>query len=181
MHPLGGLFDHWHQDMGVLVRLLVAAVLSGALGWERQSEGKSAGMRTHMLVGIGSAFFMCIVGMIVETFPHEPNVVRFDPVRILQAVVAGVSFLGAGTIFVDKSRHHVRGLTTAASIWTTTAVGLATGLGRYLVATLATILVLLVLGVVEWIEPPKPSEDADVAEAEEKKEQDRKLPNPGAM
>ena len=179
MHALGGLFSYWHQDLGVLLRLLVAAILSGALGWQREYAGKAAGIRTHMLVGIGAAFFMCIVGMEIETFPHEQGIIRFDPIRILQAVVAGVSFLGAGTIFVDKSRHHVRGLTTAASIWTTTAVGLSVGLGRYLLATGATGLILLVLGSVRYFEPK--GDDADSEEFEKKREEDRKLPNPGAM
>ena len=160
------------------MRLLVAAILAGALGWQRERAGKAAGIRTHMLVGIGSAFFMCIVGMEIETFPHEPGIVRFDPIRILQAVVAGVSFLGAGTIFVDKSRHHIRGLTTAASIWTTTAVGLSVGLGRYLLATGATVLVLAVLGAVRFVEPES---KVDEEEFEEKREEERKLPNPGAM
>ncbi len=183
MHLLGGIFAHWHQDLGVLLRLFVAAVLSGALGWQRESAGKAAGVRTHMLVGIGAAFFMCIVAMEIETFPGTPGIVHFDPIRILQAVVAGVSFLGAGTIFVDKSRHHVRGLTTAASIWTTTAVGLSVGLGRYLLATGATILILVVLGAVRFIEPKEGREtgNPDEEELEERREANRKLPNPGAM
>lgn len=183
MDLLGGLFAHWHQDLGVLLRLFVAAILSGALGWQRERVGKAAGMRTHMLVGIGSAFFMCIVAMEIETFPAAPGIVHFDPIRILQAVVAGVSFLGAGTIFVDKSRHHVRGLTTAASIWTTTAVGLSVGLGRYVLATGATILILLVLGAVRFIEPKEGQFESnpDEVELEEKREGVRKLPNPGAM
>jgi uncharacterized membrane protein YhiD involved in acid resistance len=70
-HAMGGLFAHWHQDIGVVVRLLVAAILAGVLGWERESERKSAGLRTHILVGVGSALFMSIVAMEIETFPHE--------------------------------------------------------------------------------------------------------------
>lgn len=181
MHLLGGLFAHWHQDLGVLIRLFVAAILSGSLGWQREHVGKAAGVRTHMLVGIGSAFFMCIVAMEIETFPHEQGIIRFDPIRILQAVVAGVSFLGAGTIFVDKSRHHVKGLTTAASIWTTTAVGLSVGLGRYVLASGATVLILVVLAAVRLIEPKEREGSPDEEDLEEKREGDRKLPNPGAM
>ncbi len=181
-HPLGGLFEHWHQDVGVVVRLLVASVLSGVLGWERESERKSAGLRTHMLVGIGSALFISIVGMEIETFPHEPGIVRFDPIRVIQGVVAGIAFLGAGIIFVDKSRHRVRGLTTAASIWTTTGIGLTVGLGRYLFAAMATALIWLVLRATKFIAPREPdSFDADVDSYEEREEESRKQPNPGAM
>lgn len=181
-HPLGGLLDHWHQDVGVIIRLLVAAILSGILGWERESERKSAGLRTHILVGLGSALFMSIVSMEIETFPHEVNVIRFDPLRVIQGVVAGIAFLGAGIIFVDKSQNRVRGLTTAASIWTTTGIGLTVGLGRYLVATLATLLIFLVLRAAQFIAPHDPeSPDPDEDLYEEREEEARKQPNAGAM
>ncbi len=181
-HALGGLLDHWHEDVGVVVRLLVAAVLSGVLGWERESEHKSAGLRTHMLVGLGSALFMCIVGMEIETFPHEPGIVRFDPIRVIQGVVAGIAFLGAGIIFVDKSQHRVRGLTTAASIWTTTGIGLTVGLGRYVLATLATALIWVVLRAVMLIAPEQPEKGSPDEDAyEEREEEARKLPSSGAM
>lgn len=181
---LGGLFAHWHQDLGLILRLLVAAILSGVLGWERQSERKSAGLRTHILVGIGSALFIGIVGMEIETFPHEPGIVRFDPIRVIQGVVAGIAFLGAGIIFVDKSENRVRGLTTAASIWTTTGIGLLAGLGRYLVAALATALIFIVLRSIQFIEPHGPvgtKFTPDSEEYREKKEGQQKLPSSGAM
>lgn len=167
-----------------MLRLLVAAFLSGVLGWERESERKSAGLRTHILVGIGAALFMGIVGMEIETFPHEPNVVRFDPIRVIQGVVAGIAFLGAGIIFVDKSEHRVRGLTTAASIWTTTGIGLTVGLGRYLVAALATALIFFVLRSLQFIAPHPSGGTAfkpDAEAYEERKEEERKLPSSGAM
>jgi putative Mg2+ transporter-C (MgtC) family protein len=179
----GGLFAHWNQDVGIVLRLLVAAVLSGVLGWERESERKSAGLRTHILVGIGSALFMSIVVMEIETFPHETNVLQFDPIRVIQGVVAGIAFLGAGIIFVDKSQHRVRGLTTAASIWTTTGIGLTVGLGRYLLATMATILIWLVLRALLFIAPQRNDvdEDADQESYEEREVSSRKEPNAGAM
>lgn len=180
-HALGGLFAHWHQDIGVVVRLLVAAILAGVLGWERESERKSAGLRTHILVGIGSALFMAIVAMEIETFPHEQGVIRFDPIRVIQGVVAGIAFLGAGIIFVDKSQHRVRGLTTAASIWTTTGIGLTVGLGRYLVATMATALIWIVLRAAMFAAPQTTASGTPDDEAyEEREESGRKLPNSGA-
>ncbi len=167
-----------------MFRLVVAAVLSGVLGWERESERKSAGLRTHVLVGIGAALFMGIVGMEIETFPHEPGIVRFDPIRVIQGVVAGIAFLGAGIIFVDKSENRVRGLTTAASIWTTTGIGLTVGLGRYLVAALATALIFLVLRSIQLIAPHQPGRTTfkpDSEAYEERKEDERKQPSSGAM
>ncbi len=175
---LGGLFAHWHQDIGVIVRLIVAAILTGVLGWERESERKAAGLRTHILVGLGSALFMCIVGMEIETFPHEPGIVRFDPIRVIQGVVAGIAFLGAGIIFVDRSQNRVRGLTTAASIWTTTGIGLCVGLGRYVVAILATMLIWIVLRAAHRL-APEPLSEPDLESYEEKKKKDTQ--NPGAM
>ena len=181
---MGGLFAHWRQDIEMIMRLLVAAILAGILGWERESERKSAGLRTHILVGVGSALFMCIVAMEIEAFPHEPNVVQFDPIRVIQGVAAGIAFLGGGIIFVDKSKNRVRGLTTAASVWATTGIGLTVGIGRYVVATLATLLIWIVLRVVFVIAPQKqvPEGDPDEDIYEEREEEfRRRRPNAGAM
>jgi putative Mg2+ transporter-C (MgtC) family protein len=137
----------------MLLRIFVAALLAGALGWERNRTGKSAGMRTHMIIGIGACFFMMLPEMIIERYRAFGQPVQFDPIRVIQAVVAGISFVGAGTIFVSKDVDHVKGLTTAASIWTCTAIGMCVGLGRFLLPTAATLLVLLVLHFVRYIEP----------------------------
>jgi uncharacterized membrane protein YhiD involved in acid resistance len=96
-------------------------------------------------------------------------------------VVAGIAFLGAGIIFVDKSQHRVRGLTTAASIWTTTGIGLTVGLGRYLVATMATALIWFVLRAALFLAPQKNGGDPDEGSYEEREEDSRKQPNAGAM
>jgi putative Mg2+ transporter-C (MgtC) family protein len=182
-YVVGGLFAHWRQDIEMIMRLLVAAILAGILGWERESERKSAGLRTHILVGVGSALFMCIVAMEIEAFPHEPNVVQFDPIRVIQGVAAGIAFLGGGIIFVDKSKNRVRGLTTAASVWATTGIGLTVGIGRYVVATLATLLIWIVLRVEFVIAPQKqvPEGDPDEDIYEEREEEFRRRPNAGAM
>lgn len=155
-----GLFAHWNQDLAVAVRLLIAAVLAGIVGWERETQGRSAGLRTHMLVGAGAALFVGVAGMVMDTFPQQPPLLRFDPTRIIQGVILGIGFLGGGIIFVDRSEHRIRGLTTAASIWTTTGIGLTVGLGRYLLAALATVLVFLILHTLRGLEP-NPKEHSD--------------------
>jgi len=138
-------------DLSILLRLVVAVVLGGVIGWERESAGKAAGVRTHMLVAVGAALFVALADAVVERFAvAQPQGVdiRADPVRIIEAVVTGISFLGAGTIFVSHGRERVEGLTTAASIWVTAAVGIAVGLERFLLAAGSTVLIFLILRVV---------------------------------
>jgi putative Mg2+ transporter-C (MgtC) family protein len=131
-------------DLGdAALRLVAAAALSGVIGFEREVAQKAAGVRTHMLVGLGAGLFT-LVGV--------TGFVGSDPARVAAQVVAGVGFLGAGAIF----RHGVtvRGLTTAAGLWTSAAVGMAAGLGEYAVAVVATgvaLVVLYVVGVVQWL------------------------------
>ena len=144
---------HLHEDLQFLLRLFVSMLLTGALGWERNQSGKSAGIRTHMIVGMGACFFMMLPEMIIPHFQQFGDAVKFDPERVIQAVVAGISFVGAGTIFVSKDKDHVKGLTTAASIWTCTAIGMAVGVGRYLLPIAATVMLLLVLHLLRKIEP----------------------------
>lgn len=132
--------------------MAVALVFSGLLGWERESVGKPAGLRTHMLVGAGAAMFVALGEMLVIEFNHFGELQRFDPTRIIEALVAGVSFLGAGTIFFARGPHRVRGLTTAASLWTTAAIGMAVGLGRFVLAGGATLILFAVLRGLLWLE-----------------------------
>ncbi len=144
---------HWNEDLQLLLRLFVSMLLTGALGWERNRSGKSAGIRTHMIVGMGACFFMILPELIIPHFKDYGDTVKFDPERVIQAVVAGISFVGAGTIFVSKDKDHVKGLTTAASIWTCTAIGMCVGVGRFLLPLFATALLLIVLHIIRRIEP----------------------------
>jgi putative Mg2+ transporter-C (MgtC) family protein len=132
------------MDYEPLISAFVALLLSGILGWERESAGKSAGVRTHMLVGLGSTLFVLLGDMFLVRFSGN-DLMRFDPIRIIEAVVTGVSFLGAGTIFVSKAEDRVKGLTTAASILVTAAVGMMVGLRYYWLAASITFLVFIVL------------------------------------
>ena len=140
-------------ELRLLVRLLVSMVLAGALGWERESTGKAAGLRTHMLVGMSATLFVILGELLIMRFQSYGDAVRFDPIRIIEAVVTGISFLGAGTIFVSGGRQRVRGLTTAASILATSAIGVAVGLEQYVLAAGGTALLLVVLRVFQMFEP----------------------------
>jgi putative Mg2+ transporter-C (MgtC) family protein len=134
-------------ELKLMQGLLVAFVLSGAIGWERERRNHRAGLRTHILVGVSAAMFVVLGESLIETFGASDNQVRFDLIGVLGAVVSGVSFLGAGAIFSDRRGQGARGLTTAAGLLATAAVGVACGLHLYVLATGATLLFLLTLGV----------------------------------
>jgi putative Mg2+ transporter-C (MgtC) family protein len=134
-------------DLNILLRLMVAVLLSGILGWEREQLGKAAGLRTHILVGLSAALFVALGDSMVAHFSGYGDRLRFDPIRIIEAIVAGVSFLGAGTIFMAKQENRITGLTTAAALLATAAVGIAVGVERYFVAVGATLLIFVVLRV----------------------------------
>jgi putative Mg2+ transporter-C (MgtC) family protein len=130
------------QIVRITLRLLVAAALGGLLGYEREQQGKSAGVRTHMLVALGAAIFVLV--------PQQAGASAADLSRVLQGLVAGVGFLGAGSIIMGQKKD-VAGLTTAASIWTTAAIGAAAGMGREATAVLSTILALAILSLIPMI------------------------------
>ena len=126
------------EDLEYVPRLIAALVLSAVIGWERERKQRSAGLRTHMLVGVSACAFMLVAELLVDHFPGASDAVRFDPIRIVQATVAGVSFLGAGSIVVTKG-DRVRGLTTGASLLATSAVGTIAALQRYTLAIVLTL------------------------------------------
>lgn len=137
----------------VTIRLVIAAVLGAILGFEREHKGKAAGVRTHMLVSMGAALFVL-----------APRMAGADDAalsRVIQGIVAGIGFLGAGTILKGNgdSTSHVKGLTTSAGLWMTAAIGIAAGMGREATAVLSTLLALGILSlmphVVNRIDPPE--------------------------
>jgi putative Mg2+ transporter-C (MgtC) family protein len=138
-------------EWDILKRAVIAILLSGILGWEREAAGKSAGVRTHMLMGLAAALFVAIGELMIQRFQHDDTRLRYDPVRVLEAVVTGVSFLGAGTIFLSQGKDRVKGLTTAASILVTSAVGMMVGLRFYFLACGITLLIFVVLHVLAWV------------------------------
>ena len=123
----------------VTVRLLVAVVLGAIIGYERERSGKTAGLRTHMLVALGVA--------LVIVSAEQAGIGPADMTRVLQGLFAGIGFLGAGAILKLDEKEQVRGLTTAASIWATAAIAAAAGLGREATAVFATVLAYVILAV----------------------------------
>ncbi len=121
------------------IRLLLAALLGGLLGYNREQAGKSAGLRTHMLVSVGAALFVLI--------PQQAGLSNSDISRVIQGAVSGVGFLGAGSIVKKNKEEDVDGLTTAAGIWLTAAIGIAAGLGREASAILGAVLAFLILSM----------------------------------
>jgi putative Mg2+ transporter-C (MgtC) family protein len=135
----------------VLLRLVVAAALTGAIGIERELRERAAGLRTHMLVGVGSALFTIVSAYGWGAFDFStPEGVVFDPTRIAAQIVTGIGFLGAGAII--RQGLSVRGLTTAAGLWVVAAIGMAAGAGYYSAALIATGIVLVGLGPLRWLE-----------------------------
>ena len=112
--------------LNILIRLVLAFLLGGILGFERERKGRSAGLRTHILVCAGSCLIMLVSLYMYDLFRDKT---ALDPARIAAGVITGIGFLGAGTII--RSAHEVKGLTTAASVWISAAIGLAVGCGFF--------------------------------------------------
>lgn len=134
----------WQVFVHVVVRMGFAVLLGGIIGYERETSGKPAGIRTHILVCLGTAFFI---------FPSSIIAMSGDGLsRIIQGIGAGIGFLGAGTIIKDSQGEMVRGLTSAATIWATAAIGITIGLGQIWIALMGVIVmwfVLRILGIIE--------------------------------
>ena len=123
--------------LDIILRLLLAAALGAGIGYQRERANKPAGLRTHILISLGSALFT-----VVSIFGFGGGV---DPSRVAAGVVAGIGFIGAGVILRGVRGEHVVGLTTAASIWAVAAIGMAAGVGMYLIATIVAAITVLVL------------------------------------
>jgi len=134
------------ESIRVVLRILAATLVGAVVGYERERTGKSAGLRTHMLVSLGSAIFVLVAleaGMPIE-----------DLSRVIQGVAAGIGFIGAGAILKLADARVIEGLTTAAGIWLTAALGVAAGLGRFGVAAISAVMAWLILAVVSRFEKP---------------------------
>jgi putative Mg2+ transporter-C (MgtC) family protein len=135
----------------VVVRLGLALLLGGILGFEREMAGRDAGLRTHMLVAVGSALFVLV--------PLQAGFSQENMSRVIQGLVSGIGFLGAGAIIKLSAEREVRGLTTAASLWVSAAVGMAAGLGREATAILSVAIALVILAGVRMRKKPKPEDE----------------------
>jgi putative Mg2+ transporter-C (MgtC) family protein len=132
------------EGFRLLIRSLLAVICGGLLGYERERSGKSAGLRTHMLVALGSALFIMI--------PLQSGMAVPDISRVLQGIISGIGFLGAGAIIKFSDSKEIKGLTTAASIWLTAAIGVAVGTGRETTAILSTVFALIILAAIPKVE-----------------------------
>jgi putative Mg2+ transporter-C (MgtC) family protein len=133
------------QATRLVLRLLVAGVMGALIGYDREKNASPAGFRTHILVALGAALFVIV--------PVQTGFGSDDVSRVVQGLVAGIGFLGAGAILKQDTSMTVRGLTTAASIWLTAAIGIAAGLGQLLTAVVATVFGLVVLGLLPKVDP----------------------------
>ncbi|MEK7076250.1 MAG: MgtC/SapB family protein [Patescibacteria group bacterium] len=131
-----------YLDWTMILRLLVAAVLGGAVGFERERSGKVAGLRTHTLVSLGSALLVVISIKLFFTFPSVGGQQGFD-YRLISNIMVGIGFIGAGTIL--RRENRIEGTTTAASLWVVAAIGIASGFGFYQEAVITTVVVYIVL------------------------------------
>jgi putative Mg2+ transporter-C (MgtC) family protein len=142
------------QDLWILVRVAAAMLLGGVLGIEREIGRHAAGLRTHMLVAGAAALIVSLGDIVSQHFAAEPyrELLQMDPVRLIEAVVAAVGFVGAGAILRDRSGDRVQGLTTASSLLMAAAIGIAAGLGKYALALGASLLCVVVLAVFRRLE-----------------------------
>lgn len=148
------MFENFRVEAQIFGESLVALLLGGVIGWERETAGKWAGLRTHMLVCLGAMLFVNIGQLLI--FHNQQllssEILNIDPVRMVEAIVTGVAFLGAGTIFRDPDKNVARGLTTAASLLVTAPIGIAVAIHRLTLAVGLTLIVLFVLRVLGKIE-----------------------------
>lgn len=150
--------SHLHWPVEHVVRLLVAAGCGALVGMERELRGRQAGFRTNLLVALGSALVMIVsISFAERSWPHDPGVnLTVDPARVAYSIMAGIGFLGAGTIL--KNGANVRGLTTAAGLWCVAAIGMAAGFGMYTLTLITTAIVVAALWILGYFEDLLPKQ-----------------------
>jgi putative Mg2+ transporter-C (MgtC) family protein len=141
------------QIARVTVKLVLAALLGGVMGWERERKGKAAGLRTHMMVAVGAALFVLA--------PLEAGVPVSDLTRVIQGVAAGIGFVGAGAILKMSDQGQIVGLTTAAGIWMTAAIGMAVGIGRVWLPVAGVAIAVIILALLGHYRIPGSRADRD--------------------
>lgn len=147
-----------------ILRLSMALVLSSVIGWEREVKARAAGLRTHMLIGLAAACFTLVAMELMTLSPQNADQQRLDPLRLIEAVTAGVAFLAAGSIVISGA--NVRGVTTGASMWLCGAIGLCCGTGDLQLAMIATVMAMVVLYLIRALVTPvmRPDDDDESKE-----------------
>jgi len=143
---------HWQSQLQTVGTVLIAAILGAVVGMERELADRPAGLRTHAILAAAACLLVSLPDALLEYYATEAatEILQTDPVRVIEAVVTGTAFLGAGTIFRDRKRGAVEGLTTAASLLLVATIGIAVALKQLITAVLVTILTLLVLRAARW-------------------------------
>ena len=145
------MFEGWESQLWVVARIAFAMLLGGLIGLEREIKDRPAGFRTHTLVAAAAAMLTGMGEMMLAQAQHNEERVQIDPFRLVEAVIAGVAFIGAGTMIAQRGRT-IAGITTAASLLMVAVIGVAVGFGHGWLALLATLLTLAVLSVLAWME-----------------------------
>jgi putative Mg2+ transporter-C (MgtC) family protein len=147
----------WQAQLQIVGTVVIAAILGGIVGMEREMADRPAGLRTHAILAAAACLLVSLPDALLEYYATEaaPDILRADPIRIVEAVVTGTAFLGAGTIFRDRDRGAVEGLTTAASLLLVGAIGIAVALNQLVTAVLVTLLTLLLLRAARWFKSPR--------------------------
>jgi putative Mg2+ transporter-C (MgtC) family protein len=144
----------WQLQFAILGEVFLAMLLGGIIGLERAAANKPAGFRTHMLVAGSAALLVGLSDTLVDRFSRDiyTELIRADPIRVIQAIIAGISFIGAGTIFKHPRKEHIEGLTTAASLLFSGAIGIAVALRQFMLSVAVTLLTIAALRSVDLIE-----------------------------
>jgi putative Mg2+ transporter-C (MgtC) family protein len=144
----------WLGEFKIIGEVALAILLGGIIGFEREAADKPAGFRTHMLVAGAAALLVGLSNALIESFGGDaaPRLISSDPIRLIQGIVIGISFIGGGTIIRDARTQHVEGLTTAAALLLTGGVGIAVALHQFIVAVGTTMLTIVVLRVLISVE-----------------------------
>ncbi|MFP4091347.1 MAG: MgtC/SapB family protein [Cyclobacteriaceae bacterium] len=146
--------DDAGSQLLILLDVFIACILAGAVGYEREMRHKPAGFRTHMIVGGASAFLVSLASISVKVYINDfKDVLDVDPIRIIQAIIIGISFIGAGTILKDRHNEQVSYLTTSATILFSSGIGMCVALGQYVLATGVTILVVVINNIFRNLKP----------------------------
>lgn len=148
------IFANWQAQLNVVISVAISMFLGGIIGYERELANKPAGFRTHMLLAGAAALLVGLADILAEGFAMASysEFLRVDPLRVVEAVVTGVAFLGAGTIFRSTNGDAVAGLTTAASLLLVSGVGITVAMGQYILAVCVTVLTFVVLRIVRRME-----------------------------
>jgi putative Mg2+ transporter-C (MgtC) family protein len=136
------------EQLLLLGQIVLAIILGGAIGYEREAADKPAGLRTHMLVAGSAAMLTGLAKVLVSEFDVNESLIQADPIRIIEAVITGISFLGAGTILRNRGENKVEGLTTAASLLMAAALGVGVAMNQFVLAVGTVMIVLLILHLV---------------------------------